>query len=108
MAPRIKADDDWFLWAVLVFFGALVLIWLIVNILSILILPLGLVGVVALIFGVYENNEDVSKIGLVLIFAAVISFIIVMLVTQSPLWGPAETTVKSIIDSNIQGVLLPS
>lgn len=100
-----SANDNWLQWAILLFFAALLLLWLVTNIMKILIIPIFSIGVLlfilAIIFHNYDEAEKMLIWSVIVIIISLILFIIVAAIEGSILWPIAENTAKTITDSNI-------
>ena len=98
---------DWYWWAIGVFFGFMLLLWLVVEVMSALVFPIIGVGIVFFIIAalVYNQDTDMSnwfaKWGIVLLGIGVILLLIVLGIKGSAVWPIADSTAKTVIDSNL-------
>jgi len=98
---------DWYWRAIGVFFGFILLLWLVVEVMSALVFPIIGVGIVFFIIAalVYNQDTDMSnwfaKWGIVFLGIGVILLLIVLGIKGSAVWTIADSTAKTVIDSNI-------
>ena len=104
---KLNADDNWGVWALGILIAVLILVWLFVVIAKIIAMPVILFGIVFLLYGVANDNEEALKVGGLLIGAGILLLILIAAITASPIWQPAEDTMQYIFDLNVLKTVLP-
>jgi hypothetical protein len=93
---QMNANDNWYLWAVLVVLGFFVLLWIFTEILKILIIPIAFVGIIGLLFGLIFREERLVIYGVVAIIIALVALVLVSVITHSSLWESAQSLGQGI------------